>query len=350
MAQRRAAEKGRGRVEWGFTLVEIMLAVALLSIIVTVMYSAFHTMGRIVRRTERTKGAYQAARLIMSRMRQDLACAYFSPVRDNFVFRGEDIAGADGDADALSFVTTGHVISGRDMPEGDLAEVSYYIDEENPGILVRREDVSPDDELESGGVLDILGENVVSLNFAYYSPMQERRRRARESTTDQDETQEDEDTWKDEWDPDETPYLPRAVKIDLSLLNEEGEVEDFSSTVVLAMGRTATSIQPSLQQGAGRPGAPVPPPPTLGTATGIRPTTQPVLPQQGFPRMMPRREGEGRGDRAPEGDRRRRWREGGEGLRQPGSGTAPPRDVLRIQRSTPDGTPGTYPPTPGGRR
>lgn len=349
MVQHRVAEQGEERVERGFTLVEMMLAVALLSIIVTVMYSSFHTLGRIVRRTERTKGAYQAARLIMSRMRQDISCAHFSTTRKNFVFKGEDIEGIEGDAgaDALTFVTTAHVISGRDVPEGDLAEVSYYIDEENPGLglLVRREDVSPDDELEMGGKLDILGKNVVGLNFTYLDGREEPARRAGRTTTDLDEAEEEKKAWKEEWDSDETAYLPRAVKVDLSLLNEEGEIEDFSTTVLLAMGRTATSTQPSTQ----------------AVPTTVTPRRgQPSRPRPSGPRG---RGGGERGDRGDFGPRRGRdqgrgGRERGprtrgsrEGPRPPNSGAGYRRpDSPRIQRNVPNAPRGMSPGMPGGGR
>jgi len=355
MAQHKVTEHKKGRAEGAFTLVEVLLAVALLSIIVTVMYSAFHTMGRIMRRNEQTKGAYQTARLIMARVRQDLSCARYSPTPKNFTFSGEDIRGEviDGDdlgADAMTFVTSAHVISGRDAPEGDLAEVSYYLDEYNPGILVRREDVSPDDELETGGVLQILGKNVVGLNFTYLDGREETSPRAGRGEASaaagagEDETLEEKKAWKDEWDSEETPYLPRAVRIDLSVENEEGEIEDFSTTVVLAMGRTATSIQPTLAQAPGRAGAP-------GAAQrgGVR---QPTQLQPGGPRGRPRRgEGERRRDvdagRGRGGDRR------GTGQRPPSPGTGSRSGspgTPTIRRNVPNAGSGPPPPTPGGRR
>jgi len=330
VVQHRAAEQGERRAERGFTLVEIMLAVSLLSIIVTVMYSAFHTIGRIMRKTEQTKNTYQSARLIMSRMRQDVCCAHFSPQRKNFIFKGEDMLEADGDADALTFVTAAHVISGRDVPEGDWAEVSYYLDEDNPGLLVRREDVSPDDNLEVGGVLDILGKDVVGLNFTYLDGTEEAARRVGGNTTDLDESLEEQSDWKDEWDTEETAYLPRAVRIDLSLLNEEGEVEDFSATIVLAMGRTATSILPTEQGAAGRAATPAP------SGRGGR---QPALLRDG-----PRR---------GEGDRRGRGERGREGVpRSTGGGRRTPSPGGEgIQRNVPNAAPGGMrPPTPRGRR
>ncbi len=314
----------------------------LLSILVTVMYSSFHTMGRIMRRNEMTKGAYQTARLIMARMRQDIGCAYFSPRRQNFIFRGEDIHEGENDGDVVTFVTTAHVISRKDAPEGDLAEVSYYLDERNAGILVRREDVSPDDELETGGVLQILGKNVVELNLTYLDGTEEPARTTGQTTSEQDQTQEEKKAWKEEWDSEETPYLPRAVKIDLSVRNDEGQIEDFSSTVVLAMGRTATSIQPTEQAAPGSQGAPGGP---GGRGPGV----------PGGPQLERRgRRGEGRGERGdftPE--------TGGRGGQRPGQGTpgrqgydsgvsSPSRPTIR--RNTSGAGTGVQPPTPGGRR
>jgi len=346
VVQHRVAEQGEARVKRGFTLVEMMLAVALLSIIVTVIYSSFHTLGRIMRRTERTKGAYQAARLVMSRMREDLSCAYFSPTRKNFVFKGEDIEGIkdDAGADALTFVTTAHVISGRDVPEGDLAEVSYYLDEENRGLLVRREDVSPDSKLEMGGNFDILGKNVVGLNFTYLDGREEPARRAGGTTTDLDKAEEEKKAWKYEWDSEQTPYLPRAVKVDLSVLNEEGDVQDFSTTILLAMGRTATSTQPS------DPNRVAPPRARRGTPRGGQPS------RLGPSGPRDRRGGE-RGDRRDSGPRRGRD-QGRGGNQGSGSGPRTPRSgggdrrpsAPQFQRNAPNAPRRMSPGMPGGTR
>lgn len=341
MAPQPTSERSPETTDRGFTLVEILLAVCLLAIIMTVMYSAFHTMGRVIRRTEQTKDTYQMARLILSRMRQELGCAYFSGKPGNFVFRGENIEGRDGDADALTFVTAGHIISGRDVAEGDFAEVCYYLDENNPGILVRREDTSPDGELEVGGSLDILGKNVVGLNFVYFDAREPSAQTAGGTTSELDEQLEEEKAWKDEWDPEESPYLPRAVRIDLALLNEAGNPEDFSTTVALVMGRTETSIQPPAQ------GLLAPP----RTGTGNR--------RGGPPRDMrgPRPGGErpprgGRGDRrefAPDRGGNRPGRDGSRGPTRssyrPGSPGAP-----NIRGTSPNAGAGMRPPTPGGRR
>jgi prepilin-type N-terminal cleavage/methylation domain-containing protein len=343
LARHRASEQVEQGVSRGFTLVEMLVAVALLSIIVTVIYGAFHTMGRVIRRSERSKDAYQLARLIMSRMRQDLSCAHFPPNSKDFVFRGEDMGGYDTDADALTFVTAGHVISRRDFPEGDMAEVSYYIDEDNPGLLVRREDVSPDDELETGGVLDILGKNVVGLNFTYLDGTEEPARRAGRDEVSVETALEEESAWKDEWDSAETPYLPRAVKVDLSVLNERGQIEDFSTTIVLAMGRTPTSLQPTAGVGPQVRGGPA------RTGRTGRSPTQPErlgpVPRRVGPSRGP---GEGRGF-VPGG----REGPGGRGdmRRPPQPGSEPQVPGTPTTRRRPYGTtPGTRPPTPGGRR
>lgn len=336
-----------------FTLIEVLLAVMLMSIIITVMYGTFHTLGRIMLRNEQTKGAYQSARLIMDRIRQDLMCAHFSPRQNNFAFYGEDIPGqsvsdgVDRGADALTFMTVANIISRRDAPEGDIAEVSYYLDEYNPGILVRRVDVSPDRELEIGGALEMLGKNVVGLNFTYLEGTADSAQQSGSRVSEQQQAAEMESAWKPQWDFEETPYLPRAVRVDLSIQNDEGGIEDFTTTVTLAMGRTATSIQPTIPQ-APRPQG------TRGGPTaggrqpgGLRPTGPQTGPRGG-------REGEGggrgRGDFGP-GGRGQQGGQSGGGMRPyaPGSGTRTP-GTPTAPRSIPNAGSGTMPPTPGGRR
>ncbi len=355
MESHRAQQLVRGRGVSAFTLVEVLLAMTLMSIIMTVMYGTFHTLGRIVLRNEQTKGAYQTARLIMDRIRRDLTCAQFSPRQNNFVFRGEDVPGGtpsdgvDRGADALTFVTTAHVISRRDAPEGDLAEVSYYLDEYNPGILVRREDVSPDDELEMGGSLEILGKKVIGLNFTYLEGTEEPAQQSTGTVSDQQQKAEEQKAWKAEWDFEETPYLPRAVRVDVSVENDEGGIEDFTTTVTLAMGRTATSIQPTVPQAPRQQGARRGP-----TGGGRQPGgLQPTGPETGPPRGRGGEGGEqGRGDFGP--GRRgggERGGQSGEAMRPyaPGAGSRTP-GASTTRRTTPNAGSGTLPPTPGGRR
>lgn len=347
-----------------FTLIEVLLAVMLMSIIITVMYGTFHTLGRIMLRNEQTKGAYQSARLIMDRLRRDLMCAQFSPRQNNFVFRGEDIPGGemsdgvDRGADALTFVTMAHIISRRDAAEGDLAEISYYLDDYNPGILVRREDVSPDDELEMGGSLEILGKKVAGLNFTYLEGTTDSAQQSRGNVSEQQQAAELESAWKPEWDFEETPYLPRAVRVDLSLENEEGGIEDFTATITLAMGRTATSVQPTIPQAPRQRGTRGGPTPGGRQPGGLQPTG-----------LQPGRRGgrggeggeTGRGDFGPGGrggergtgdfGRGTRGGQSGGGMRpySPGSGTRTP-GTPTIPRNIPNAGSGTMPPTPGGRR
>jgi prepilin-type N-terminal cleavage/methylation domain-containing protein len=343
VAQHQTSEHAGPRANKAFTLVEVLLAVTLTSILMTVMYGAFHTMGRVIRRNERTKGAYQAARLIMSQMREDLTCAYFSPTRKNFIFRGENVQGYDADADALTFVTAGHVISARDVPEGDFAEVSYYLDEDYPGILVRREDVSPDSEPDVGGVLDIVGKNVVGLNFTYLDGMEQssRMRDRTTTTTQQQEAEKEQKSWMDDWDSDEKAYLPRAVRIDLSVLNDEGVVEEFSTEVALAMGRTPTSGQPGLTQPTGPTRVPTQP-----GGPGRQPSPQPGGPRVG-PGQRPPGTPEGF-QREPRQRGERRGREGTSGPPTPGSGQRPSGRTT-TGRGTSYGGSAVRPPTPGGR-
>lgn len=196
----------------GFTLLEILIVVAILGIIFYIINEVFF---RTAISSEEIIGGnivYQRARTALLKMTTELEQAYLSSRRKaNFtIFLGINRTQEGWQRDILHFTATSHERLAADVKESDLCEISYFILEDQQTktlTLWHREDPNPDEEKLSGGVVYELAENVLGLNFAYY----------------------DGEKWREEWDSTESG-LPKAVRIALTLADESGKPHTFVST------------------------------------------------------------------------------------------------------------------------
>ncbi len=173
--------------ESGFTLIEVLMAVAILSLIVGLTYGTFWTTMRTMDEGRQTMACSQEAGLILSAMERSLCGA-----RDRVGFAGRDRTISGRDADTLEFSSTS---SGWGATAG-IVKVRYFSDEK--GYLWQAVEGRP----------ICLTENLEGINFYY---------RQRES----------EGEGIEGWDAD-SGNLPAAVKVVLTVGNSS-----FSSVVTL---------------------------------------------------------------------------------------------------------------------
>jgi general secretion pathway protein J len=79
-----------------------------------------------------------------------------------------------GSGDRVDFTAFAHQPLRRDAHESDQAEISYFLanSPDHDGYdLVRRMDKYIDDDPQSGGVVQVLAENVVSFEVTYLDPL-----------------------------------------------------------------------------------------------------------------------------------------------------------------------------------
>ena len=172
----------------GFTLIELMLAIAISVVVVGTVYVTFYQSHKVTQTIMAQTEVYQMARLCMDRMMKDLNCIYFSPylILDNdlknnpnanaltqkYRFIGKNENDGTNDTDKLYFTTTSDI--GLGDKSGILNEVDYELkeDPDNKGLyfLIRREDNKPHDGITDSGRnpgMEI-AENVASMNILYY--------------------------------------------------------------------------------------------------------------------------------------------------------------------------------------
>ena len=69
-------EKSRNPKSVGFTLIEVLLAMAILAVVMTVIYTSFSAAGRNVEQAETMRDETDLARTLISRISDDIANAY----------------------------------------------------------------------------------------------------------------------------------------------------------------------------------------------------------------------------------------------------------------------------------
>lgn len=197
----------------GFTLIEVLLALAIFSGVVTVIYGVFSTTGSTVEQAEKIRDDTDAARTLISRIQNDIANAYLWDTANpgmsgaKTFFYGRKAEETEQDQkrrfDSL-FLTTLTNWRRPDSKEMDLWEVAYYFQDKPDGkgrVLVRKEkrELSPDLPPLEGGVEYEITDQVENLRYRYTS---------------------DGSTWVDEWDTGKQGGLPKAVEILLVMSGE----------------------------------------------------------------------------------------------------------------------------------
>ncbi len=208
----------------GFTLVELLIAMAITATIGAMTVGAFAQLDRASQVARDQGERYASARVALSRMAREVSMAFLSKNWDQNKYR-DPVTLFVGRERSVLFSTMAHQRLYQDVKESDQAVVEYTLesDPDAPGeeALYRREKVHLDDEPDRGGRKDLVASHVAGLTLAYWD--QKRGEWAREWTTRAPETQ-----WT----------LPSRVRFDLEVKLADGRTERFVTETPIEM-RTA---------------------------------------------------------------------------------------------------------------
>lgn len=162
----------------GLSLVEVLMAMTVLVVISTLIWTSFSQISQHKQRIERRVDRMHEVRIAMDRMQRELSMAFVSihvnpsggPDAPRSVFIGQDRSGGD----RIDFCSFSHHRTYRNAHESDQQELSYFITDhpsKDGKILARREAAHIDDDPEEGGTTQILLENVVKLDLQYLDPL-----------------------------------------------------------------------------------------------------------------------------------------------------------------------------------
>jgi len=213
----------RGRYAGGFTLIEIMLAVAILGMVLLMLAESFHAVASSKVHGENRIAVDQAGRTILSQMCNELRGAVETPFIASHVelmghARKED--GVPMDSFTVSTLDPGHR---RSLEGFGPEEIVAYVTSPNPDhpgwSMLQR--VQYSSLLENPPTLEnaspvLLVNNLVSLHVRYF----------------------DGDNWSESWDSTSLPpgrSLPQQIQIDLKLAAPSGLPFSISTAIAPPM-------------------------------------------------------------------------------------------------------------------
>lgn len=219
----------------GFTLLEILIAIFIFSV---VMSTIFGTFNAVISRTDAIKngmGGFEMARNCMDRISSDLNAIYieqkplyhppdFDDPPDPYRVVGKETFAGNKNFSQLRFASTEHLSMNRSKEKG-IAEIVYYVKEqgypESEFVLKRSDVIYPYDEdyeFEEKDSDPVLCEDIEEFTVRYY---------------DKDENE------YEKWDSDSdylkygTPYM---LKINLKIKNNDGYYA-FNTKIALPVQR-----------------------------------------------------------------------------------------------------------------
>lgn len=213
----------------GFTLLELIVATTIFTIVIAAAYSLFDSARGVTSRAELRAQLFQTARTALQAIEEDLrgAVVVASPNPTDLAFIGTNAGSETQGLDRIEFVSVNrhtaspYDIYAVDVVRGiDVSKVYYWIEQDTTrkmhGLVRER----PLELLPPGGpvrreedVLEIARE-VVHLNLRYY----------------------DAGEWRDTWDSSELRRLPKAVEVTVTVRaewREEEVLEPFTTRFYL---------------------------------------------------------------------------------------------------------------------
>jgi general secretion pathway protein J len=222
----------------GFTLMEILIAIFIFSIVMTTIFGTFNG---VISRTEAIKngmGGFEMARTCLNRISADLNAIYieqkplyhppdFDDPPDPYRLIGKETFAGSKNFSQLRFASTDHLSMTKSVENG-IAEIVYYVVEEGypeSSFVLKRSDVvypyDEDYEFEEKDSDPVLCEDIEEFSVIFF---------------DEDENE------YEKWDSD-SDYLkyatPYALKIKLKITNSDG-VYAFETKISLSVFRKAS--------------------------------------------------------------------------------------------------------------
>ena len=210
----------------GFTLIEILLAMAILGFVTTIMWGSFSQTATNKRAIEGAQERIHTVRVALLRMAREIEMAYLSAAENTaMTYRRTFLTStARGDVDELQFSTFAHQRLRAGAFESDTALISYYgardPDDRRVLNLMRRETrrLQAEDPNMLAGEAYVLCPDVSRVKFAFYD------HKKRE--------------WQTDWstmNATGTQYLPTHVRITLTVVDERGQEASYSTDARIQM-------------------------------------------------------------------------------------------------------------------
>ncbi len=211
----------------GFTLIEVMIAVAIMGMIGAVTYKAFDGAYDLKTRIERAEDRDQAVRGALTRMAREISMAFLSDHFDRKRFRERPtffkLKDGRGEAD-VTFTSFAHQRLQVDAKESDQGVFEYHLEHDpDAGVesVFRRVKAVLDEEPGRGGEKAVLADDIVRFSVQAWDPKERE--------------------WRDEWDSNSPTrsggvLIPPRVKLSLTIKDEQGKEKTYSTQAKIFLG------------------------------------------------------------------------------------------------------------------
>ncbi len=238
-----------------FTLIELMVAMAIIATIMTMVYGSYAATSRSLSVYDGRMACSERAQLVLRLMARQVRCAYAPPSQADSAMAPPSLADHDnapyravprkdeskpasilfqGSAreargEILRFATTGGFSVGPDGPMG-LSRIAYRYDKPAGVLAISCEPHMPGPRRSNGrSVWRPVLTGVTGIDLEFHDGKQ----------------------WQYEWDAKETRRLPQAIRIAVTVTDENGRAYRYGTTVPVAC---RTAVQERLQiTPAGKP-------------------------------------------------------------------------------------------------
>ena len=186
----------------GFTLIEMLVASAISSIILLMVYTAYSSIIKNVNQGKIASQYYEEINLVLKRINSDIVNTYWSENSTDINF----ISSIEGNSSRLNFVTYEYknnrmILSIKEtFPSSDIHEVGYYLKTDSKTgkyNLIRRSEIHYDSSPLEGGSEEIILKNVESIRFDFKYRSD----------------------WIDNWDTREKKRLPAGIRTTLVVID-----------------------------------------------------------------------------------------------------------------------------------
>jgi general secretion pathway protein J len=160
----------------GFTLLEILMAISIFAIVISLAYGSYRATFRIIDSTESQTDIYNKGRIAMDRLSTDLGSLYLGT---SGFLQGKPQNLGNREADTIRFTSTAHLVLNRKEQPAGYATISYTVEEdpETKGLRLFRRDKAfrpvETEELDTNKGL-LLCDGLQEVKFFYHRNKQEK--------------------------------------------------------------------------------------------------------------------------------------------------------------------------------
>jgi type II secretion system protein J len=198
----------------GFTLLELLLAVALLAIVAATVYASFRATTSAIDRSRQQGASAQAARVILSRLADELTSTEWnveSALRQETIFVATTQEGSSQAANRLLFTSRSHTWYPTQPPAVEMATIEYELDQGPHGLRLWRTELSNPFLLSGVPERVMMTDRLANVQFRFFAKGE----------------------WATAWDASELHQLPDLVEIVLTFAKADGPQEEFRTVASL---------------------------------------------------------------------------------------------------------------------